>query len=128
MQKGQVVAYASRQLKTHERNYPTRDLQLVATFFVLNIWRHYLYKSRFDVFSDHKSIKYVFDQRELNMSQRRWFEFLNDYDFELSYHLDKANVVAYILSRKSLHISALMVKEMDLIGQFIDISLTCDLI
>ncbi|GAU45290.1 hypothetical protein TSUD_327480 [Trifolium subterraneum] len=108
MQKGKVVAYASRQLKVHERNYPTHDLELAAVVFTLKVWRHYLYGSRFEVFSDHKSLKYLFDQKELNMRQRRWLEFLKDYDFELSYHPGKANVVADALSRKSLHMSSLM--------------------
>ncbi|MCI21116.1 CCHC-type integrase, partial [Trifolium medium] len=67
MQKGQVVAYASRQLKIHEMNYPTHDLELAAVVFALKVWRHYLYESRFEVFSDHKSLKYFFDQKELNM-------------------------------------------------------------
>ncbi|MCI42757.1 CCHC-type integrase, partial [Trifolium medium] len=83
-QKGQVVAYVSRQLKVHERNYPTHDLELAAVVFALKVWIHYLYGSRFEVFSDHKSLKYLFDQNELNMRQRRWLEFLKDYDFGLS--------------------------------------------
>jgi len=106
MQNRQVVAYASRQLKVHEKNYPTQDLELAAVVFVLKIWRHYLYGSRIEVFSDHKSLKYLFDQKELNMRQRRWLEFLKDFDFQLSYHPGKANVVADALSRKSLHMSA----------------------
>jgi hypothetical protein len=113
MQKGQVVAYASRQLKVHEKNYPTHDLELAAVVFVLKVWRHYLYGSRFEVFSDHKSLKYLFDQNELNMRQRRWLEFLKDYDFESSYHPGKANVVADALSRKSLYMSSLMMKELE---------------
>jgi hypothetical protein len=125
MQKGQVVAYTSRQLKTHERNYPTHDLELAAVVFVLKVWRHYLYGSRFEVFSDHKSFKYLFSQKELNMRQRRWLEFLKDYDFELNYHPGKANVVADALSRKSLHMSTLMAKEIELIEQFRDFSLVC---
>ncbi|XP_050908927.1 uncharacterized protein LOC127122669 [Lathyrus oleraceus] len=126
MQNGQVVAYASRQLKVHERNYPTHDLELAAVVFVLKIWRHYLFGSRFEVFSDHKSLKYLFDQKELNMRQRRWLELLKDYDFELSYHPGKANVVADALSRKSLHMSMLMVRELELIEQFRDMSLVCE--
>ena len=126
MQKGQVVAYASRQLKTHERNYPTHDLELAAVVFALKMWRHYLFGSKFEVLSDHKNLKKLFSQKELNMRQRRWLEFLKDYDFELSYHPDKANVVADALSRKSLCISALMVKEMDLLEQFRDFSLACE--
>ena len=105
MQRGQVVAYASRQLKMHERNYPTHDLELAAVVFALKLWRNYLYGSKFEVFSDHKSLKYLFDQKELNMRQRRWLEFLKDYDFELNYHPGKANMVADALSRKSLSIS-----------------------
>jgi len=67
MQHKQVVAYASRQLKTHEKNYPTHDLELAAIVFALKIWRHYLYGCSFEVFSDHKSLKYLFDQKELNI-------------------------------------------------------------
>jgi len=118
MQNREVVAYASRQLKVHEKNYPTHDLELVAVVFVLKILRHYLYGSKSEVFSDHKSLKYLFDQKELNMRQRRWLEYLKDLDFQLSYHLGKANVVADALSRKSLHMSYLMVKELELIEQF----------
>ena len=126
MQNQQVVAYASRQLKVHERNYPTHDLELAAVVFVLKLWRHYLYGSRFEVYSDHKSLKYLFDQKELNMRQRRWLEFLKDYDFGLNYHPGKANVVADALSRKSLHMSMMMVRELDLIEQFRDLSLICE--
>ena len=111
MQEGKLVAYASRQLRVHEKNYPTHDLELAAVVFVLKIWRYYLYGARFEVFSDHKSLKYLFDQKELNTRQQRWLEFLKDYDFSLNYHPGKANVVADALSRKSLHMSALMVKE-----------------
>ena len=113
-------------MKVHERNYPTHDLELAAVVFVLKMWRHYLYGSRFEVFSDHKSLKYLFDQKELNMRQRRWLELLKDFDFELSYHPGKANVVADALSRKSLHMSMMMVKEFELIEQFRDMSLGCE--
>jgi len=99
---------------------------LAAVVFALKIWRHYLFGSKFEVFSDHKSLKYMFSQKELNMRQRRWLEFLKDYDFELSYHSGKANVVADALSRKSLHMSALMVREMDLLEQCRDLSLACE--
>nr|KYP61701.1 Retrovirus-related Pol polyprotein from transposon 17.6 [Cajanus cajan] len=108
MQEGKVVAYASRQLKIHEQNYPTHDLELAAIVFVLKLWRHYLFGSRFEVFSDHKSLKYLFDQKELNMRQRRWLEFLKDYDFQLNYHPGKANFVADALSRKSLKVYSLL--------------------
>ena len=94
--------------------------------FALKMWRHYLFGSKFEVFSDHKSLKYLFSQKELNTHQRRWLEFLKDYDFELSYHPGKANVVADALSRKSLHVSALMVRDMDLLEQFRDLGIACE--
>ena len=83
MQSGKVVAYGSRQLKTHEKNYPMHDLELAAIIFALKMWRNYLYGERFEVFSDHKSLKYLFTQKQLNLRQRRWMELLEDYDFEL---------------------------------------------
>ena len=83
MQFERVVAYGSRQLKNHEQNYPTHDLKLVAIVFALKIWRHYLYGEQFKVFSDHKSLKYIFIQRDFNMRQRKWIEYLEDYDFTL---------------------------------------------
>ena len=101
MQSGRVVAYGSRQLKNHEWNYPTHDLELAAIVFALKIWRHYLYGEQFEVFSDHKSLRYIFTQRDLNMRQRRWMEYLEDYDFTLHCHPGKANVVIDALSRKS---------------------------
>ncbi|KAJ0801140.1 putative nucleotidyltransferase, Ribonuclease H [Helianthus annuus] len=96
MQRGKVIAYASRQLKVHERNYTTHDLELGAVVFALKIWRHYLYGTK----CDHKSLQHIFNQKELNMRQRRWVELLNDYDCEIRYHPGKANVVADALSRK----------------------------
>nr|KYP73743.1 Retrovirus-related Pol polyprotein from transposon 17.6 [Cajanus cajan] len=129
MQEGKVVAYASRQLKIHEQNYPTHDLELAAIVFVLKLWRHYLFGSRFEVFSDHKSLKYLFDQKELNTRQKRWLEFLKDYDFQLNYHPDKANVVVDALSGKSLRESSLtlMIRELHMIEEFRDMSLGCEL-
>ena len=115
MQEKKAVACASRQLKVHERNYPTHDLELVAIMFALKILRNYLYGAQFRVFSDHKSPKYLFDQNELNMRQRRWMEFLKDYDFELLYHPRKANVVVDTLSRKVVHTTHLMIKEVELL-------------
>ena len=99
MQFGRVVSYGSRQLKNHEQNYPTHDLELVAIVFALKIWRHYLYGEQFDAFSDHKSLRYIFTQRDLNMRQHKGMEYLEDYDFTLHYHLGKENVVADALSR-----------------------------
>ncbi|KAA3487221.1 Transposon Tf2-9 polyprotein [Gossypium australe] len=102
MQEGKVVAYASRQLKLHEKNYPTHDLELAAIVFALNIWRHYLFDEKCHVFSDHKSLKYLMTQNDLNLRQRRWLELLNDYELVIDYHPGKANVVANALSQKSL--------------------------
>ena len=90
---------------------------------MLKIWRHYLYGSIFEVFSDHKSLKYLFGQKELNMRQQRWLELLKDYDFGLNYNPGKANIVANALSQKSLHMSAMMVRELELIEQLRDMSL-----
>ena len=100
MQRGHVVAYASRQLKPHEANYPTHDLELGAVVFALKIWRHYLYGVRCTIYTDHKSLRYLMDQPSLNMRQRRWLDVLKDYDCEILYHPGKANVVADALSRK----------------------------
>lgn len=123
MQNGRVVAYASRQLRPHEENYPTHDLELAAVVYALKIWRHHLYGAEFEVFSDHKSLKYLFDQKELNIRQRRWVEFLKDYTYDLKYHPGKVNMVADALSRKSLQVSFMMVKELSLIEDFRDLSL-----
>ncbi|KAL0549347.1 hypothetical protein IC582_013828 [Cucumis melo] len=111
MQQGKVVAYASRQLKSHEQNYPTHDLELAAVVFALKIWRHYLYGEKIQIFTDHKSLKYFFTQKELNMRQRRWLELVKDYDCEILYHPGKANVVADALSRKVSHSTALITRQ-----------------
>ncbi|GJT09933.1 putative reverse transcriptase domain-containing protein [Tanacetum coccineum] len=95
-----VISYASRQLKIHERNYTTHELELGAVVFALKIWRHYLYGTKCTVFTDHKSLQHILDQKELNMRQRRWLELLSDYDCDIRYHPGKANVVADALSRK----------------------------
>ncbi|GJV01258.1 putative reverse transcriptase domain-containing protein [Tanacetum coccineum] len=94
MQNEKVIAYASRQLKIHEKNYTTHDLELGAVVFALKMWRHYLYGTRCTVFTDHKSLQHILDQKELNMRQRRWLELLSDYDCDIRYHPGKANVVA----------------------------------
>ena len=101
MQFGKVMVYGSRQLKNHERSYPTHDMELAAIVFALKIWHHYLYGEQFKVFPDHKNLKYIFTQQDLNMRQRKWMEYLEDYEFTLYYHLDKTNVVADALSLKS---------------------------
>ena len=101
MQHKRVVAYSSRQLKKQELNYPTHDLELAVVIFALKTWRHYLYGATCQIFTDHKSLKYLFTQKELNLRQRRWMELLKDYDCTIDYHLGKANVVADALSRKS---------------------------
>ncbi|GKB00787.1 putative reverse transcriptase domain-containing protein [Tanacetum coccineum] len=100
MQRGKVIAYASRQLKIHEENYTTHDLELGAVVFALKIWRHYLYGKNSVIYTDHKSLQHIFSQKELNMRQRRWIELFSDYDCEIRYHPGKANVVADALSRK----------------------------
>ncbi|KAM1318632.1 hypothetical protein ACFX2H_003744 [Malus domestica] len=99
---GRVISYASRQLKPHEMNYPTHDLELAAIIFALKIWRHYLYGEKCKIFTDHKSLRYLFTQRDLNIRQRRWIELLSDYDCTIEYHPSCANVVADALSRKTL--------------------------
>ena len=90
MQHRKVIAYDSRQLKVHERNYPAHVLELAAVVFALKIWRQYLYGVHVNIFTDHKSLQYVFTQKELNLRQRRWFELLKDYDIDVLYHLGKA--------------------------------------
>ena len=121
------MTYASRQLKVHERNYPTHDLELAAIVFTLKIWMHYLYGAQFRVLSENKSIKYLFNQEELNMRQRRWMEFLKDYDFELLYHSGKANVVADALSRKTVHTAHIMIKKVQLPEKFRDMKMQVEL-
>ncbi|KAA0050197.1 pol protein [Cucumis melo var. makuwa] len=118
MQQGKVVAYASRQLKSHEQNYPTHDLELAAVVFALKIWRHYLYGEKIHIFTDHKSLKYFFTQKEPNMRQRRWLELVKDYDCEILYHPGKANVVADALSMKVAHSAALITKQAPLLRDF----------
>jgi hypothetical protein len=88
-------------LKIHEKNYPTHDIELAAMVHALKTWRHYLYGQKCDIYTDHKSLKYIFTQLELNMRHRRWQELIKDYELEIHYHLGKANVVADALSRKS---------------------------
>ncbi|GKE61958.1 putative reverse transcriptase domain-containing protein [Tanacetum coccineum] len=86
MQREKVIAYASHQLKIYEKNYTTHDLELRAIVFALKMWRYYLYRTKCVVFTDHKSLWHILDQKELNMRQRRWLELLSDYDCEIRYH------------------------------------------
>ncbi|KAD1378137.1 hypothetical protein E3N88_42914 [Mikania micrantha] len=102
MQRDKMIAYASRQLKVHEKNYTTHDLELGAVVFALKIWRHYLYGTKCTIYTDHKSLQHIFEQKELNMRQRRWLELLNDYECAIKYHPGKANVVADALSQKNV--------------------------
>ncbi|WVZ76148.1 LOW QUALITY PROTEIN: hypothetical protein U9M48_024146, partial [Paspalum notatum var. saurae] len=101
MQEGRMIAYASSQLRKHEVNYPTHDLELLAVVYALKKWRHYLLGNTCHIYTDHKSLKYIFTQPELNMRQRWWLELIKDYDLEVHYHPGKANVVADALSRKA---------------------------
>ncbi|GKA65647.1 reverse transcriptase domain-containing protein [Tanacetum coccineum] len=100
MQRGKVIAYASRQLKIHEKNYTTHDLELCAVVVALKVWRHYLYGKKSVIYTDHKSLQHIFNQKELNIRQRHWIEIFNDYDCEIHYHPAKENVVANALSEK----------------------------
>ena len=122
MQFGRVVAYGSQQLKNHERNYPTHGMDLAAIVFALKIWSHYLYVKLFEVFSDHKCLEYIFTQQDFNMRQRRWMEYLEDYDFTLHYHPGKENVVADALSWKSRGVLANVASRewqmLEVVGQF----------
>jgi len=112
MQDNRVIAYASRSLRPHEQNYPTHDLELAAVIHALKIWRHYLMGTHCNIYTDHKSLKYIFTQADLNMRQRRWLELIKDYDLEVHYHPGKANVVADALSRKT-HCNCLAVESYD---------------
>ena len=112
MHNGKVIAYESKKLKVHEKNYPTHDLELAAIVFALRIQRHYLFGEKFDLFSDHKSLKYLFSQKDLNIKQHRWMELLKDSDFSMQYHPSKANVVVDALSqRPHTVIASLMIRE-----------------
>ncbi|GKD44429.1 retrotransposon protein, putative, ty3-gypsy subclass [Tanacetum coccineum] len=115
MQHGKVIAYALRKLKPYEVNYPTHDLELAAVVFALKTWRYYLYGETCDIFTDHKSLKYIFTQKESNMRQGHWLELLKDYNANIQYHPGKANVVADALSRKNSRIMACLKIQYDII-------------
>jgi hypothetical protein len=111
MQDGHVVAYASRQLRKHEEKYPTHDLELADIVHALKIWRHYIIGKICEVYSDRKSLKYIFTQLDLNLWQRRWLELIKDYDLGINYHPGKANVVTDVVSKRS-HLNILATREL----------------
>jgi hypothetical protein len=113
MQEGHVIAYASHQLRKHELNYPTHDLELAAVVHALKIWRHYNMGTKCQVYTDHKSLKYIFTQKDLNLRQRCWLDLIKDYDLEIYYHPGKANLVADALSWKEHVHSAIVVQLPD---------------
>ena len=117
MQEGRVNAYASRQLKKHEVNYPTHDLELATVVFALKIWRHYLYDEKVEIYKDHKSLHYLLSQKKLNMRQRHWVELFKNFDCKILYHPGKANVVADALSRRGASMATVMVQEWSLLEQ-----------
>ena len=108
MWEGHVIAYASRQLRRHELNYPTHGLELAAVVHALKIWRHYIMGTKCQVYTDHKRWKYIFAQKELNLRQHRWLELIKDYDLEINYHPGKENLVADALSARSMFIQILL--------------------
>jgi hypothetical protein len=123
MQEGSVVAYASRQLKTHEQNYPTHDLELAVMVHALKIWRHYLIGNKCEIYIDHKSLKYIFTQPDLNLRQGRWLELIKAYNVEIHYHPGKANVVAHALRRKA-YCHHLVTQELELCEEMWKLNLT----
>jgi hypothetical protein len=101
MQEGRVISYSSRQLRRHEEHYLTHDLELAAVVMALRMWHHYLLGNVVHIYTDHKSLKYIFTQPDLNMRQQRWLELIKDYKLEVHYHPGKANVIADALSHKT---------------------------
>ncbi|WMV54882.1 hypothetical protein MTR67_048267 [Solanum verrucosum] len=120
---GKVIAYISRQLKFHEKNYPTHNFVLAAVISVLKLWRHYLYEVHYEIFTDPRCLQYIFSQRDLNLRQCRWLELLKDYDVTILYHLGKANVVVDALSRKTHSIGILAALSIEEIPLARDVSL-----
>jgi hypothetical protein len=119
MQEGHIIAYASRQLRKHELNYRTHDLELAAVVHALKIWRHYVMGTKCQIYTDHKSLKYIFTQKDLNLRQHCWLELIKDYDLEIHYHPEKANLVVDALSRKG-HANMVMVFQLhgELVKEF----------
>jgi ribonuclease HI len=113
MKEGHIIAYTSRQLRKHELNYPTHNLELAAVVHALKIWRHYIMGTKCRVYTDHKSLKYIFTQKDINLRQRRWLELIKDYDLEIHYHPGKANLVADALSRKGQVHAAIVTQLLD---------------
>jgi hypothetical protein len=111
MQEGHMIAYMSRELRKHELNYPTHDLELAVVVHALKIWRHYIMGTKCQVYTDHKSLNYIFNQKDLNLRQRRWLELIKDYDLEIHYHPGKANLVTDALSQKE-HVHATIVTQL----------------
>jgi hypothetical protein len=111
MQEGHVIAYVSRQLRKHELNYPTHDLELAVVVHALKLRRHYIMGTKCQVYTNHKSLKYIFTQKDLNLRQRRWLELIKDYDLEIHYHPGRVNLVANALSRKE-HVYAAIVTQL----------------
>jgi hypothetical protein len=101
MQEDRVISYSLRQLRRHKEHYPTHDLELAIVVMALRTWHHYLLENMVHIYMDHKSLKYIFTQLDLNMRQRRWLELIKHYELEVHYHPRKANVIADALSRKA---------------------------
>jgi hypothetical protein len=101
MQDGRVISYSSRQLRHHEEHYPTHDLELAAVVMALRMWHHYLLGNAIHIYTDHKSLKYIFTEPDLNMRQQRWLELIKDYELEVHYHSRKANIIPDALSCKA---------------------------
>jgi ribonuclease HI len=101
MQEGRVISYSSRQLRCHEEHNPTHNLELVAVVMALQMWRHYLLGNVVHIYTDHKILKYIFTQLDLNLRRRRWLNLIKDYELEVHYHPRKANVIADALSHKA---------------------------
>jgi hypothetical protein len=123
MQEERVVAYTSRQLKTHEQNCPTHDLELAVVVHTLKIWRHYLIGNKCEIYMDHKSLKYIFTQSDLNLKQRRWLELIKNYNLKIHYHPGKANIVVDALNRKA-YCHHLVTQKLELCKEMRKLNLT----